>query len=182
MTSITLISTMISFLLFPANKSSISLLQQQAQDKAVEKAPTTCRSSLSHRPISRGGADRELLFRKLMRHSNVPVTRPCILLQLLHICETFSMYASWALEADPSIPPSCSPIPQKKVLLAYYADLETFTEGKIKYNGRVDVIPPGIDLDRFVPVERYKAREKYGIPPDAVVLIFSCQNIIHIQI
>lgn len=38
--------------------------------------------------------------------------------------------------------------------------------------GRVVTIPPGVDLDRFVPGDRAAARRALGIPPDAVVLAF----------
>ncbi|MBW0088994.1 D-inositol-3-phosphate glycosyltransferase [Pseudonocardia sp. KRD-184] len=38
--------------------------------------------------------------------------------------------------------------------------------------GRVVTIPPGVDLDRFVPGDRASARRALGIAPDAVVLAF----------
>jgi D-inositol-3-phosphate glycosyltransferase len=115
--------------------------------------------------------DRELLFRKLIRHTNVPVTRTLYtiattahLRDILDIC----------LLGFGGRPFDCTIVhshPTREVLLAYYADLETSTEGKIKYQGRVDVIPPGIDLDTFVLGDKCKARYQYGIPSDAVVLI-----------
>ena len=37
---------------------------------------------------------------------------------------------------------------------------------------RVDVVHPGVDLDRFRPGSRSAARERHGVPQDAVVLLF----------
>jgi D-inositol-3-phosphate glycosyltransferase len=37
---------------------------------------------------------------------------------------------------------------------------------------KVAVVPPGVDLDRFTPGDRDKARHWFGIPRDAIVLAF----------
>jgi D-inositol-3-phosphate glycosyltransferase len=37
---------------------------------------------------------------------------------------------------------------------------------------RVDVVHPGVDLDRFTPGDRQAARARHGVAPDAVVLLF----------
>ncbi|WP_434452517.1 D-inositol-3-phosphate glycosyltransferase [Lentzea sp. E54] len=37
---------------------------------------------------------------------------------------------------------------------------------------KVAVVPPGVDLDRFTPGDQRKARERFGIAQDAVVLAF----------
>ena len=37
---------------------------------------------------------------------------------------------------------------------------------------RTLVIPPGVDLQRFRPADRQRARERVGVAPDAVVLLF----------
>ena len=37
---------------------------------------------------------------------------------------------------------------------------------------RVLVVPPGVDLDRFTPGDRRRARQQVGVPQDAVVLLF----------
>jgi D-inositol-3-phosphate glycosyltransferase len=37
---------------------------------------------------------------------------------------------------------------------------------------RTVTIPPGVDLRRFVPGDRHRARAELGLPPDAVVLAF----------
>ena len=37
---------------------------------------------------------------------------------------------------------------------------------------RVLVVPPGVDLDRFAPTDRRRAREQVGVAQDAVVLLF----------
>ncbi|KJK52808.1 D-inositol 3-phosphate glycosyltransferase [Lentzea aerocolonigenes] len=37
---------------------------------------------------------------------------------------------------------------------------------------KVAVVPPGVDLDRFTPGDRAKARQWFGIPQDATVLAF----------
>ncbi|MDI1289511.1 MAG: D-inositol-3-phosphate glycosyltransferase, partial [bacterium] len=36
----------------------------------------------------------------------------------------------------------------------------------------VDVVHPGVDLDRFRPGDRHAARRRHGLAPDAVVLLF----------
>jgi D-inositol-3-phosphate glycosyltransferase len=38
--------------------------------------------------------------------------------------------------------------------------------------GQVEVIPPGVDLERFRPDSASTARTRLGIPPDALVLLF----------
>lgn len=38
--------------------------------------------------------------------------------------------------------------------------------------GSVSTIPPGVDLERFVPGDRQRARAEFGLPQDAVVLAF----------
>jgi D-inositol-3-phosphate glycosyltransferase len=38
--------------------------------------------------------------------------------------------------------------------------------------GKVLTVPPGVDLERFVPGDRAAARATLGLPPDAVVLAF----------
>jgi D-inositol-3-phosphate glycosyltransferase len=38
--------------------------------------------------------------------------------------------------------------------------------------GRVRVVSPGVDLDRFIPGDRSVARDRVGLPADAVVLMF----------
>lgn len=37
---------------------------------------------------------------------------------------------------------------------------------------RIDVVPPGVDLDTFTPGDRDQARRELGIEPDAVLLLF----------
>lgn len=37
---------------------------------------------------------------------------------------------------------------------------------------KVAVVPPGVDLDRFTPGDRAKARHRFGLPQDAIVLAF----------
>ncbi len=37
---------------------------------------------------------------------------------------------------------------------------------------RVDVVHPGVDLDRFRPGDRLAARRRHGVPDDAVLLLF----------
>lgn len=37
---------------------------------------------------------------------------------------------------------------------------------------KVAVVPPGVDLDRFTPGDRARARQSFGIPQDATVLAF----------
>ncbi|ANZ37442.1 D-inositol-3-phosphate glycosyltransferase [Lentzea guizhouensis] len=37
---------------------------------------------------------------------------------------------------------------------------------------KVAVVPPGVDLDRFTPGDQGRARQRFGIPLDAVVLAF----------
>ncbi|KOV80964.1 D-inositol 3-phosphate glycosyltransferase [Nocardia sp. NRRL S-836] len=37
---------------------------------------------------------------------------------------------------------------------------------------KVAVVPPGVDLDRFTPGDRDRARQRFGLPRDAVVLAF----------
>ncbi|MFJ8960622.1 D-inositol-3-phosphate glycosyltransferase [Lentzea sp. NPDC102401] len=37
---------------------------------------------------------------------------------------------------------------------------------------KVAVVPPGVDLDRFTPGDQARARKRFGIPQDAIVLAF----------
>jgi len=115
--------------------------------------------------------DRELLFRKLLGHKKIPVTRTMYtiattahLRDVLDVC----LLGFGGRPYDSTIALSNS---TREALLAYLADLEDSTEGRVKYRGRVDVIPPGIDPDAFQPCDKYEARKQYGIPADAVVLI-----------
>src|SRR5258706_2372743 len=49
-------------------------------------------------------------------------------------------------------------------------------ESRIFRNSRIEVIPYGIDLQTFAPLPKGRARESFGIPEDAFVLLFACSS------
>ncbi|MEE4562238.1 glycosyltransferase family 4 protein [Paenibacillus polymyxa] len=43
---------------------------------------------------------------------------------------------------------------------------------KLSYNGRLDVIPLGVDTDHFKPIDQMEARQQLNIPPNKFVLLW----------
>lgn len=37
---------------------------------------------------------------------------------------------------------------------------------------KIDIVPPGVDLNRFKPIEQHEARVKIGVPPDDNMILF----------
>ncbi|MDD5195676.1 MAG: glycosyltransferase family 4 protein [Candidatus Omnitrophica bacterium] len=115
--------------------------------------------------------DREILFRNLLPQRNIPLTRQTYtiatnahLRQLLDIC----LLGFGARPYDSIITPSK---PAKEAIHNYFSDVCETTKGKVHYNGRIDVIPYGIDLECLQPKEKPESREKLGLPADALILL-----------
>ncbi|MBE6049560.1 MAG: glycosyltransferase family 4 protein [Clostridium sp.] len=45
-------------------------------------------------------------------------------------------------------------------------------QATIEYKGRLDVLPLGVDTDKFYPIDKEMAREKFNIPKDAFVMLW----------
>jgi D-inositol-3-phosphate glycosyltransferase len=43
---------------------------------------------------------------------------------------------------------------------------------RLRYNGRLDLIPLGVDTELFRPRDKSEVRRKFGLPPDACVVLF----------
>lgn len=50
--------------------------------------------------------------------------------------------------------------------------LEENGQANLKYTGRLDVLPLGIDTETFSPIDKKQAREQFNIPLDAFVLLW----------
>lgn len=58
-------------------------------------------------------------------------------------------------------------------LLSHVADAMNRNHGtRLRYRGRLDVIPIGVDTDRFRPRDRRDARARAGLPPDVFLLLW----------
>lgn len=70
----------------------------------------------------------------------------------------------------------CTSNAMKKVV-QYYVEsmqekLERLYNTKAKYEGRLDVIPLGVDLQKYHPIDRNLCREQLNIPQDAFVILY----------
>ncbi len=113
----------------------------------------------------------EVVFRNMFPRKNIPLTRRVYtvstnanLRELLDIC----ILGAGGRPYDSIIVPSK---PTGEALRAYFADVSSFTEGRLCYRGRIDVIPHGVDLENFRPRDSRSARKKFEMPLDAVVLL-----------
>ncbi len=113
----------------------------------------------------------EVILRNMLSRKNIPITRRFYtisttghLIAFLNIC----LLSEGGRPYDSIIVPSK---PTREVLMAYFADVSSFTAGRLCYRGRVDVIPHSIDIEQFQPGDRFRSREKFAIPPHATVLL-----------
>jgi glycosyltransferase involved in cell wall biosynthesis len=83
---------------------------------------------------------------------------------LLELC----LFSNGSRPYDSIVAPSqCT----RDVILSYFADLSSATAGRCAYQGRVDVIPYGLDPEELTPIDRAEAKRALGLPGDAVVLL-----------
>lgn len=70
----------------------------------------------------------------------------------------------------------CTSNAMKTVVQKYLARIEQlFNEvyaTKIQYNGRIDVIPLGVDVKKYKPTDKYESRKILNIPLDAFVILY----------
>jgi glycosyltransferase involved in cell wall biosynthesis len=115
--------------------------------------------------------DEEVFFRNILSQKNIPVTRRVYAIATVAHLMSFlehCLLTDGGRPYDSIIVPSK---PTREALLAYYADVSSFTSGRLCYKGRVDVIPHGIHVEEFESRDKLGSREKFGIPPRATVLL-----------
>jgi D-inositol-3-phosphate glycosyltransferase len=114
---------------------------------------------------------KEVLFRHLLGKRNTPLTRRVYTisthaqqLSYLELC----MLNNGGRPYDSIIVPSTA---TRETLLRYFGDVESFTAGRLKYGGRIDVIPYGIHTDEFEYRDSIRSRQKLGLPLGDVILL-----------
>lgn len=111
--------------------------------------------------------------RKFLKQSPITFTLHCASKPHLIMDVYYKMLLSPFHSYDSLI---CTSNASKQVVkkqLDYMA--EKFSElygGKIKYNGRLDVIPLGVDTSFFKPMNQATIRYKYNIPQDSFVILW----------
>lgn len=99
---------------------------------------------------------------------------------LVHSAHTLAKVKNAALAADDSPEPMGRVIGEEQVVaeadrLIANSELEArdLREWYRAPAGRIDVVPPGVDLDRFAPGSRAQARREFGLAADELVLVFA---------
>ncbi|MEU7481539.1 D-inositol-3-phosphate glycosyltransferase [Lentzea sp. NPDC042327] len=98
---------------------------------------------------------------------------------LVHTAHTLAKVKNLALAEGDAPEPRMRVIGEEQVVaesdrLVANTDIEAAELVKLyeAEPSKVAVVPPGVDLDRFTPGDQAAARQRFGIPPDAVVLAF----------
>ena len=61
----------------------------------------------------------------------------------------------------------------RKILDHVAEDMNAEHGTHLKYKGRLDIVPAGVDVEHFKPVSKMKARKRFGISQDEVVILFA---------
>ena len=61
----------------------------------------------------------------------------------------------------------------RKILDHVAEDMNAEHGTHLKFKGRLDIVPAGIDVEHFKPVSKMKARKRFGISQDDVVIFFA---------
>jgi len=117
------------------------------------------------------GPHTEVILRGVLSRKNIPLTKRFYavatnghLMGLLHVCTL----GGGGRPYDSIIVPSRA---AQAAVRAYFADVQSFTAGRLCYRGRVDVIPHGLYLESLAPRDKSRSREKYDIPRETTVLL-----------
>jgi glycosyltransferase involved in cell wall biosynthesis len=116
--------------------------------------------------------ERELVFRRwLERDYPVPVTRNTYtiatrghLRELLDVCLL-------NLGGRPFDALVVLSHPTKAAVEALMADVADLSGGALTWRGRVEVIPPGLEIEAFKPIDRLEARRALKLPSDTVIIL-----------
>ncbi|UCG42938.1 MAG: glycosyltransferase family 4 protein [candidate division WOR-3 bacterium] len=113
----------------------------------------------------------EIVFRTLLGDAPVPVTRRAYTIATIAHAREFldlCLLDQGCRPYDSIVAPSRA---AAEVITAYMSEIESCTQGKLRYRGRVDIIPYGLDTEEFRPVDKTGARTALELSPHAVILL-----------
>jgi D-inositol-3-phosphate glycosyltransferase len=114
---------------------------------------------------------KEIAFRSLLHSVRTPVTRQVYTIATLaHMREFLDLCLlnQGCRPYDSIVAPSRA---AAEAVTAYLSEVESCTEGKVRYRGRVDTIPYGFETEDMRPVDKAGARKALELPPHAVILL-----------
>jgi glycosyltransferase involved in cell wall biosynthesis len=114
---------------------------------------------------------KEIVFRNLLRNRQVPVTRRVYTIATVaHMREFLDLCLlnQGCRPYDSIVAPSRA---AAEAITAYMSEIESCTEGKLRYRGRVDIIPDGVETEDLRLVDKTAARKTLGLPLHAVLLL-----------
>ncbi|MBM3332752.1 glycosyltransferase family 4 protein [candidate division WOR-3 bacterium] len=114
---------------------------------------------------------REIAFRSLLSNVRTPVTRQAYTIATLANVREFldlCLLNQGCRPYDSIVAPSRA---AAEAITAYMTEVESRTEGKVRYRGRVDTIPHGFETEDSRPMDKASARRTLELPAHAVILL-----------